>query len=973
MKKTTLLLFAPVALCCLAFGHTYVAQGEAETPLAVKPATKNAYSGALPSFDPAEVENSVIIHYHRTDDNYDDYALWLWDHGNGGDGSEYLPRAIDSYGSVFYEPLSTWSPGNWPKLDLGVIVKSKGSWAEKDPDGDRYIVMSELNMDDNGNYSVWLWTGITAIYTSEVTYPYYISRAYFQDFSTLIVESGNGSFTKVELYRDGTLFDTFEPEGGSGKAITCTLKDPSELTHTYSVKVYYGDDLTLESPVDVSVLYESPEFLEKYTYDGELGAIYSAESTTFKVWSPMATSISLNVYDNGTPESLDSSKGSDTKSSYDLVRGEKGVWSVTVPGDLGGKYYTYVVTNHKYDHKEVVDPYAQSSGINGLRGQIVDFSKTNPEGWDGFQTALPIEKTGLVVYETHVADITASETWGGTPAKRGKYLGLVEGGTTFSRVVNEKAVTVKTGFDHIKELGVNAVQLQPIFDQANDERPETYRFNWGYNPLNYNVLEGAYSSDPYDGYAKIREFKTVVKGFRDAGINVIMDVVYNHVNSVENQLFDVLAPGYFFRYSSNGALSNGSGCGNETASDRAMFRKFMVDSTSFWAKEYKLGGFRFDLMALHDLQSMKELTAKLLALNPHMAVYGEPWAGGSTTLETGKQASQANGSKFIGYGQFNDGMRDSLVMSGMKGVEKAGFAYNRATKPAIADVTKIVSGLKGFTVSTGTVNESLKTVNYVTCHDNFTINDRILAYENAIGEKDPTTPELRAKMNLLAQSFALTSQGTSFFLAGEEMLRSKYELTPSGLTTTERLNYAHNSYNSTDEIDGGVVNAIDYARKATYPELFQGYQKLIELKKTLPGLQQDIHKVVGDDTSSLVDVSRSSDCNQVINKFTSDGVKYMVVYNGGYGNIPAVDFSGYELVYDSSSQGKALGQIELQHFQVIVAKESSGPTPGGSGSGSSETPAKSGCGSSIVGGSIILAVGLALGAAFVVAKKRKQD
>ncbi len=254
--------------------------------------------------------------------------------------------------------------------------------------------------------------------------------------------------------------------------------------------------------------------------------------------------------------------------------------------DLEGKYYTYVVTNPLFNKKEIVDPYAKLTGVNGLREMVVDFSKTNPIGWNNSKMN-EYSRTELTVYETHVADVTSSETWNGSKENSKKYAGMYESGTTYT----ENNVTVKTGFDHIKDLGVNAVQLLPIFDQANDElATDDKAFNWGYNPLNYNSLEGIYSLNPHDGYAKIREFKELVKAHNDAGINIIMDVVYNHVNGAANSNFDVLMPEYYFRYDGNGKYSNGSGCGNETASEHSMMRKFIIDSTEFWATEYHLGG-----------------------------------------------------------------------------------------------------------------------------------------------------------------------------------------------------------------------------------------------------------------------------------------------------------------------------------------------------------------------------------------------
>jgi pullulanase len=286
----------------------------------------------------------------------------------------------------------------------------------------------------------------------------------------------------------------------------------------------------------------------------------------------------LRIYVSGTPAYLGDSDSYTEYTMTDGSKASKGLWSYTINGDLRGKYYTYVVTNYLYKNAEVVDPYAKSTGVNGLRGTVVDFDSVNPDGWDDIST-LDINPQNLVVYVAHIADLTSSSTWGGPSAYQKTFKGFAYEGTTYTK----NGMTVTTGFDHIKELGVNAVQLLPIFDSANDEINPS--FNWGYNPLNYNSLDGSYSTNPYDGYEKIREFKELVYKYNKAEITVIMDVVFNHVSDAAGSNFIHFVPGYYYRYTADGYLYNGSGCGNETASDRLMYRKFMVDSTEFWATE----------------------------------------------------------------------------------------------------------------------------------------------------------------------------------------------------------------------------------------------------------------------------------------------------------------------------------------------------------------------------------------------------
>lgn len=571
-----------------------------------------------------------------------------------------------------------------------------------------------------------------------------------------------------------------------------------------------------------------------------------------KVWSPLSSEIELRIYENGTPTSVNKDLGNDEFVVHKMEKGEKGVFSVEVTGDLEGKYYTYVVTNSKYTKDEIVDPYAKSTGVNGLRGMIVDFSKTNPIGWEDAEMN-DHSRTELTVYETHVADVTSSETWGGTKEKAKKFTGMYEEGTTYS----EGGKTVKTGFDHIKDLGVNAVQLVPIFDQANDElKTDDKAFNWGYNPLNYNSLEGIYSSNPYDGYAKIREFKELVKAYNEAGINVIMDVVYNHVMTATKSNFDILMPEYYYRYDAKGSFANGSGCGNETASERSMVRKFIVDSTEFWAKEYHLGGFRFDLMALHDVETMNAVIKNLKEkVNENIFVHGEPWTGGTSPLDPIDAASQANLYKFEGYGAFNDKFRDALIKGGMSQPTEKGWAINLESV-LTGDEENVKRGISG---KTGTINtDPLKSTAYVTCHDNYTLYDRIqAAYASADGSDTSQVPsdEIIADLGTLSNAVVFTSQGTSFMLAGEEFLRSK--------------GGDHNSYDS-----GYKVNEHDYSRLIDFPEVYENYKNLIEFKQEFDGL----HFKTAEEIENNVIFNEESTSGVIDYTITDDEGTYRIIH-----------------------------------------------------------------------------------------------
>ncbi|MCR5232127.1 MAG: hypothetical protein K6B64_05715 [Acholeplasmatales bacterium] len=622
------------------------------------------------------------IHYRRWDANYEELnSLWVWP--KDGDGKQVKMDKTDDFGIYATLKLADYKSAT----QIGFIVRSD-SWAKDTYGADRFIDLTTLTADANNQYNVWIVTGDETIYTKledafyddvidfEITYDTAKSNYLIGFKGTSSIKAFSVKKNDEEIFNKSTDSENFIKNEATAVSYNLGATMPN-CVDTYTVDVEFTNGHTAKGTASINKLYAVPDFADAYTYTGQLGAIYTEEKTTFRVWSPVATAMKLRVYEVGTPAALATTDhpGSDTFEEHDMARGEKGTWEVEVSGNLEGKYYTYVVTNYKYKGKEVVDPYAKSTGVNGLRGMIVDFSKTNPEDWDTISVH-EYPSTSLAVYETHVADLTSSDTWGGTAENAKKFKGFYEEGTTYT----ENGVTVTTGFDHIKELGVNAVQLIPVFDADNNEvNPE---FNWGYNPLNYNSLDGIFSSNPYDGYEKIKEFKALVKAYNEAGINIIMDVVYNHVAGADMSNFDVLMPGYYFRYNGN-TLSNGSGCGNETASNMPMFRKFMVDSTEFWATEYKLGGFRFDLMGLHDLVTMAELSNNLHSINEYITVYGEPWAGGTAALGTNLLAVQNNMSEYDGYGCFNDKLRDGLIKGGMSAATELGFATASMTYTAV--------------------------------------------------------------------------------------------------------------------------------------------------------------------------------------------------------------------------------------------------------------------------------------------------
>lgn len=811
MKKTNS-FFALACASLLSMG--LASCGETPTSSSTSPSTGFAPSTIIEG-------EKICIHYSRTDNNYTGWDLWVWQEGiEPGVGVAF--NGQDSYGAYALFALGDYDINQ----DLGFIVRKGGeSWTAKDPDGDRFLKLSTFTKEDD-TYNVYLKSGSTGIYKN-------IAEA--NSFELSEVKFLTTKKLHFKINAPISSYYLFEEDNPTVHLLENTelITSPyvnNEFTNitidfnkTYKVTVNWKNADPLGSTTDtevvsISELFDSDEFNSALAYDGQLGPIYSSSETTFRIWAPTSTAMSLNLYKSGTPTSLDATNGSDEKYQQPIAmtKGEKGVFETTVSGDLHGYYFTYDVTNSLGVSKDVVDPYAIATGINGLRGEVLDLSKTNPDGWNDVEVP-QISNTQLSVYELHVADLTSSSTWNGTPSNAKKYAGLIETGTAYKGV--------KTGFDHIKDLGVNAVQLLPIFDQDNDERPEKVEFNWGYNPKNYNVIEGCYSNDPYNGATRIKEMKEVVKAYAKENIKIIMDVVYNHVSSLSSSNFNKLVPEYYFRYNSSGP-SDGSGCGNETASENKMMSKFMIDSTKFLASEYKLGGFRFDLMGLHDVDTMNNLYDACAQINPTITIYGEPWTGGDSALNKSKYkpAIQDNAGELLNVGTFSDVQRDAIKSGGLSSEETPGWISNVSGGTSTQN-SRIYSAAAGLISSAKVYNSNpANTVNYVSCHDNSTLFDKL--YDSALTlDGSKLSDEELAALDVASNAFVFTSQGISFMQAGEEMLREKRN--EAGEVDT-------NSYESSYEI-----NELDYSKLTTETgaKVYDSYKKLINLKTTVSNFQ----------------------------------------------------------------------------------------------------------------------------------------
>ena len=559
----------------------------------------------------------------------------------------------------------------------------------------------------------------------------------------------------------------------------------------------------------------------EYTYTKrDLGATYSPESTTFKVWAPTATKVALNLYATGS----DSEEGAGKKGNYDLEKLMEngkwtGVWTVKVDGDLKNIYYTYTITAANTSGTattttETQDVYSVATGVNGARSMVCDLNSTDPEGWANDKHVLLDKSTDSSVWEIHIKDFSYDEASGVSEANRGKYLAFTETGTTLNNEGN-----ISTCIDYLKELGITTVQINPFYDfESVNEAGDGSQFNWGYDPQNYNVPEGSYSSNPYDGNVRIKECKQMIQALHNAGISVVMDVVYNHTYST-NSCFQATVPDYYYRVVAPGSFSNGSGCGNECATERAMYRDYLIQSVLYWVNEYHVDGFRFDLMGIMDVEAMNMVRDALDQVDPKITMWGEGWSGSDSyhpkktcTGETYYPSVQANASRLNSrIALFNDAIRDGIKGS-VFGITNKGFV--QGDKVSAKEITY---GVRANTVGTNRWKPTAPSqcITYDCCHDNATLYDQIVASTNytSYGEREARV----VKMNKLAGAIIYASQGITFTLAGEEMCRSK-----DGDT---------NSYKSP-----ATLNMIKWQNIVDYADVVSYYKGMMKIKSAFTPL-----------------------------------------------------------------------------------------------------------------------------------------
>ena len=818
----------------------------------------------------------LTLCWSAEDADYDKCDVWMWWDGEDGSGRLFhpcpygvkcvvnVPEEIDEVGFIVRRECS--DPGG-------------SSWGEavKDFADDRFAVLTApetviyLKSGDGGQYysedggvtlsQIRRFTMAGIVAPNAIKY-HIVPAKRIERLDQVKVYDGSGMVPVASL-------SSLNNEVVTG---TITLAEDLDLTRTYTVEIEgYGTVTAL--PTDI---FDSPEFIAQYVYDGDdLGATIRGDETVFKVWAPTASCVTLNLF----------AAGNDC-GAYDSIpmqRGDKGVWFTTAPCGHG-TYYTYTVTTAA-GTQEAVDPYAKAVGVNGERGMVVDLKSTDPEGFRGSRYDAGLSSyRDAAIWEVHVRDFSNALASSRYP---GKYLAFTETGLT-------NTSGLSAGVDYVKDLGVTHVHLQPIYDYATvDERSDAPQFNWGYDPKNYNAPEGSYSTDPYHGEVRINECKQMVQALHENGLGVIMDVVYNHTYDLDSN-FNRIVPYYYYRYNSAGAASNGSGCGNETASERAMFRKFMVDSVCYWAKEYQIDGFRFDLMALHDIETMQAIESAVHAINPQAILYGEGWTGGTTPLHAKQQANQQNISRVQttnGIGAvavFNDVMRDGLKGS-VFDPKDSGYINGAASKGTAA---KVAFGLQGGARMSGVgwAVEDAMVINYMSSHDNHTLWDKL-----SLSAPDAATEEKLA-MNRLGAAAVVLGRGTPFLLAGEEMLRSK--------------GGDANSYRSSD-----AVNNLDW--DALTPEsdawaMSRFYRQLLTLRRENAFLR---------DAEVTCEVLESG---AIVAHYAISGSEAAAaLFKGTDETVTLEGFGGWTILLrgDGSSGGTAGGSVTVQPTDFLLLKK----------------------------------------------------
>lgn len=863
---------------------------------------------------------TLRLHYHREDGDYDGWDAWLWEEGKDGGAYDFEEEDGEMVATKELTPGTT---------SVGFIIRTK-DWA-KDVDEDQFIDISEMV---SGAVDIYVESGVEgytkeygedAVVGTKVKKARYDGEGSVEVTMTGEIEGDTDSAFSVKGLEGTVAIDSVEAEKDNTYQVK--LAEPLEDAKSYTI-TFEGNEYKIIMPN----IYSTDAFEEKYTYTGDdLGATWTKEKTTFRVWAPTADAVKVNLYESGTPDT------DDLVEQITMEQDVNGTWVASKEGDLNGVYYTYLVTVNGAEN-EACDPYARTTGVNGKRAMVIDLSSTNPEGWD--EDTDPHAGNNItddVIYELHIRDLAMDENSGIKNA--GKFLGLTETGTTTPN-------GTPTGIDHIKDLGITHIHLLPVYDYASvDETAlDKPQFNWGYDPENYNVPEGSYSTDPYHGEVRVKEMKQMVKSLHDNDLSVIMDVVYNHVYNAGTFNFNLIVPDYFSRVDENGTYSNGSGCGNDTASERSMVRKYIVDSVCYWADEYHIDGFRFDLVGLLDTDTINGIVEEVHKDHPNVIFYGEGWELDTTTTKDCTLATQKNSEETPDFAYFSDTIRDLLK----------GHVFDTSTIGYVSGETGDEEEVeKCFMGASDWCKSPTQTINYISCHDNMTLIDRITRSTTGTSRED------RVKMNNLAAAIYLTAEGTPLMQAGEEFLRTKKNASGG---------FEENSYASSDS-----VNSLKWAtlEEEEYQNVYQYYKGLIAFRKDHPVLRLTDAK----DVAAHVTPVEGLDANVTafattggVNGETADNM--YVIFNPNQEETKVTLPDGTWSVYingekaGTESLGEVSGEVTVDPISALVLIKS------GDGTVKASSTGKKGFGKVLAGVGAAVAGGAVAG--IVIAKKRKK-
>lgn len=756
------------------------------------------FFAAAISGDPQRDRDTVTVrvHYARPDRDYANWNIYTWSLEKTGQ-YDFTVTGDEAAADIVLQGRAARDLNFKIRKSIGSIL-----WAQEEAQ-----VTVDLSVIVSGTVDVYVKAGSSSAviaFSEDTVYSNKILSVGFDyDENAVIIGTAAAAADPASAFRIVNMQDEADDiammlvSASPGKYVF-RLSKAVALRSLYRYKILFREqERFLDTPHSIRIdgAYASKRFKSEYVYTGsDLGATRLGGFTQFKVWAPTAESVSVRLYRSGDPEADDLFG---ILPMTNTNTGNKGEWSVLAQGDLSGAYYTYEVCVDGVC-REAGDPYARSTGINGVRAMVLDLPSTDPAGWNDDKNPNPVsEYTKAVIYELHIRDFSADESAGIREEHRGKFLAFTEADTV------SKDGKTKTCLSHIKDLGITHLHLLPVYDYASVDERGDEAYNWGYDPLNYNVPEGSYATDPYRGEVRVREMKEMVHALHKNGISVVMDVVYNHVYDAGSFCFNKIVPGYFSRLN-----SNTSGCGNDTASERDMVRKYIVDSVLYWAKEYHIDGFRFDLVGLIDVKTVNAIVEAVHAVRPDVIFYGEGWDMDGTNREPGTEmAKQGNAGKTPGFAYFSDSMRN--LIAGNNGRSR-GFVSGGGNEGALA---------ANIMARPWWTEEPSKVVQYVSCHDNYSLADKLLIANGKTAVDDEII-----RMNKLAAAIYLTAQGIPFIHAGEEFLRQKRDA---------RGMRCENSYNAPDLVNRIRWSDLEDPALSACAEYYKG---LIALRKAHPAL-----------------------------------------------------------------------------------------------------------------------------------------